>query len=53
MPIPAEMMPAREERLIDLVSSVGLDVSDWANYGDGTKGPSSFRVETNIHNSWS
>jgi hypothetical protein len=34
-----ELMPKRQQRVIDLVSQAGIDVTDWANYKNGQDNP--------------
>lgn len=37
MPIPIELKPTTQHRVIDLVHQAGIDVSDWANYEHGAE----------------
>lgn len=39
MPIPTELKPTEQHRVIDLVRQAGIDVSDWANYEHGRENP--------------
>lgn len=39
MPIPTELKPTEQRRVIDLVRQAGIDVSDWANYERGRENP--------------
>lgn len=39
MAIPSEIEPTQQRRVIDLVREAGLDVTDWANYKNGTTNP--------------
>ena len=39
MPIPIELKPTSQHRVIDLVRQAGVDVSDWSDYKNGAKSP--------------
>ena len=39
MPIPIELKPTSQHRVIDLVRQAGVDVSDWSDYKHGAKSP--------------
>lgn len=39
MPIPIELKPSSQRRVIDLVRQAGVDVSDWSNYEHGAANP--------------
>lgn len=39
MPLPIELKPIRQQRVIDLVRQAGVDVTDWANYKNGRDNP--------------
>lgn len=39
MPIPIELKPISQHRVIDLVGQAGVDISGWSNYKHGAKNP--------------